>query len=137
MKTPKADRIFETILYAEDLERVRPFYEEVLGLDLFEESPLFLVFKLSSGVLLIFNPKESELPDRPIPRHGAYGPGHVAFAASPQSIEAWRTHFARHRIGIEKEVEWGSGGTSLYVRDPAGNSVELAPPNLWGGRWDF
>ncbi len=34
------------------------------------------------------------------------------------------------------EVNWDQGGTSLYFRDPAGNSIELAPPTLWGG-WEF
>jgi hypothetical protein len=36
-------------------------------------------------------------------------------------------------VEIEREVDWDEGGTSLYVRDPAGNSVELAPPTIWGG----
>jgi hypothetical protein len=26
---------------------------------------------------------------------------------------------------------WPRGGMSLYVRDPAGNCVELASPRLW------
>ena len=34
-------------------------------------------------------------------------------------------------VAIEAEVEWPSGGRSLYFRDPAGNVVELAPPTLW------
>ena len=33
---------------------------------------------------------------------------------------------------IEKEVEWPKGGRSLYFRDPAGNSVELVTPGVWG-----
>jgi hypothetical protein len=36
-------------------------------------------------------------------------------------------------VPIEREIEWDEGGTSIYVRDPAGNSVELAPPTIWGG----
>ena len=35
-------------------------------------------------------------------------------------------------VAIESEVDWPSGGTSLYFRDPAGNVLELAPPTLWG-----
>jgi hypothetical protein len=37
------------------------------------------------------------------------------------------------RFEVEREVGWPDGSSSLYVCDPAGNSVELAPPSLWGG----
>ncbi len=35
-------------------------------------------------------------------------------------------------VAIESEVTWPRGGRSLYIRDPAGNCVELASPKLWG-----
>ena len=35
-------------------------------------------------------------------------------------------------VDIETEVEWPGGGRSIYVRDPAGNSVELASSTIWG-----
>jgi hypothetical protein len=38
-----------------------------------------------------------------------------------------------HGVEVEREIGWPDGSRSLYVRDPAGNSVELAPPSLWGG----
>lgn len=133
----KVDRIFETILYAEDLIAVKPFYEQVLGLELIEESSLFLVFRLSAGMLLIFNPEESRVRGRDIPHHGTVGEGHIAFAASEESIPGWKDHFDKHNIPIEKEVTWEAGSIGLYVRDPVGNSVELAPSSLWGGGWDF
>jgi len=133
----KADQIFETILYAEDLQAVKPFYQEVLGLELLRESSLFLVFRLAQSVLLIFNPKESIVKDRGIPHHGTVGEGHIAFAASRDSIPLWEEHFETLGVELEKEVPWETGSHSLYVRDPAGNSVEIAPPTLWGGGWHF
>ena len=39
-----------------------------------------------------------------------------------------------NQLVIEKEMEWPRGGRSLYFRDPAGNSVELITPGLWGLR---
>ena len=30
-----------------------------------------------------------------------------------------------------------AGVYRILVRDPAGNSVELAPPTIWGGGWRF
>jgi catechol 2,3-dioxygenase-like lactoylglutathione lyase family enzyme len=133
----KADRIFETILYADDLEAARAFYEGVLGMDLQSSSELFLAFRLPDSVLLVFNPQLSNRPGRTVPAHGATGEGHVAFAATDDQIDGWRAHLAEHGIAIEQEVEWAQGGRSLYVRDPAGNSIEFAAPTLWGGDWKF
>lgn len=129
----KVDRIFETVLYAEDLPPVKSFYEDVMGLILIEESSLFLVFRLPESFLLIFNPMESLEKDRGIPHHGTAGEGHIAFAASPSSIPKWKDHFEKLGVELETEVQWKAGSHSLYFRDPAGNSVELAPPSLWGG----
>jgi hypothetical protein len=34
-------------------------------------------------------------------------------------------------VAIESEVSWPGGGRSLYVRDPAGNSLEFASADIW------
>ena len=60
-----------------------------------------------------------------------------AFAARPDALDAWRAHLQEHGVAIEMEVNWEQGGTSIYFRDPAGNSLELAPTTLWGGGWEF
>ena len=130
-------RIFETVIYAGDLAAAERFYHNVLGLVVFSRSDTVVSFRLSGGVLLIFNPERAIQPNRGVPSHGASGPGHPAFAAVPESLEQWRAHLAAHDVAIEMEVNWEQGGTSLYFRDPAGNSLELAPPTLWGGRWEF
>ena len=46
-------------------------------------------------------------------------------------IDAWRNWLAQHGVPVETEVTW-PGGFSLYFRDPAGNSLELATPEMWG-----
>ena len=46
--------------------------------------------------------------------------------------EAWRERLREYRVAIEHEEAWPRGGHSLYFRDPAGNSVELITPGLWG-----
>lgn len=61
----------------------------------------------------------------------------VAFATPENDLAEWRDKLQRLDVPIEKEVEWPEGGTSVYFRDPAGNSVELAPSTLWGGGWNF
>jgi catechol 2,3-dioxygenase-like lactoylglutathione lyase family enzyme len=67
-----------------------------------------------------------------LPPHGANGPGHFALGIETEALDAWRKHLQAHGIAIEKEVEWPRGGRSLYFRDPAGNSVELVTPGVWG-----
>jgi catechol 2,3-dioxygenase-like lactoylglutathione lyase family enzyme len=130
-------RIFETVLYAEDLASAERFYQQALGLEVIERSSLAVVFRCCGGVLLLFDPRRSAAPGRDLPAHGTSGAGHVAFAARPEDLEAWREQLRQAAIPIELEIEWPEGGRSIYFRDPAGNWVELAPPTIWGGGWDF
>ncbi len=132
----KATRIFETVIYAGDLAATERFYTEVLGLERYSSFGVAVSFRMDRGVLLIFDPEQANQPNRGVPSHGPQGPGHLAFAARPDDLDAWRDHLRAHGVEIEMEVNWDQGGTSLYFRDPAGNSIELAPPTLWGG-WEF
>lgn len=126
-------RILETCLYVDDLEAARDFYQRVLGLEPFAQVPgRHVFFRCGQAVFLVFNPEASSLPSSQVPPHGAYGPGHVAFAVEAASLSAWKEHLAAHGVPIEAEVDWPGGGRSLYFRDPAGNSVELATPETWG-----
>ena len=129
--------ILETALYARDLEAARRFYQDVLGLVMITREPgRHVFFRCGPGVLLIFDPAATLVPSRVagavVPPHGTRGPGHVAFAAVEAELPRWREHLAEHGIVIESEVVWPGGGRSLYFRDPAGNSVELASPAIWG-----
>lgn len=131
----KATRVFETVLYADDLHAAERFYREVLGLDVIESWDIAVALRCGDSVILIFDPETAAAPGRAVPSHGARGPGHVAFAMSDHELDSWRDHLRRCGVEIEQEVEWKEGGRSLYFRDPAGNSIELAPPTLWrGGR---
>lgn len=128
----KIDHVFETVLYAEDLAATKHFYQDILQLDLIMDDELFLVFKLKDSALIIFNPNESEQAGREVPSHGSRGPGHIAFTANEEEFTYWQNRLTDHNIEIEQIVTWSSrGGRSLYFRDPAGNSLEFAPANLW------
>jgi catechol 2,3-dioxygenase-like lactoylglutathione lyase family enzyme len=132
MSPPSPTHVLETGLYARDLEAVEEFYGQVLGLGvLFREEGRHVFFRCGPGTVLLFN-SEVTRAGKTLPPHGTEGDGHVAFAVAPERLDAWRRHLHRHEIAVEHEEEWGEGQRSLYVRDPAGNSVELATTNLWG-----
>ncbi len=133
----KADLVFESVLYADDLIAAEEFYRDVLGLEVLYRSELVLAFRCGGGVLLIFDPIRSRAPGRSVPSHGAIGPGHLAFGAQADDLDLWRRRLVENGVEIESEIKWDSGGLSIYFRDPAGNSIELAPPTLWGGGWAF
>jgi catechol 2,3-dioxygenase-like lactoylglutathione lyase family enzyme len=67
-----------------------------------------------------------------IPLHGARGPGHVAFRVRQADLASWRSHLVTRGVPIEAAIRWPEGGESVYVRDPAGNSVEFATSAMWG-----
>ena len=122
-------RVYETVVYATDLEAARSFYRDALGLREVEDG----VFRLDDdGVLLLFDPTESSRPGRVVPSHGPTGAIHLAFAVGAGELDAWHERLAQHGVELEQEQEWKRGGArSLYVRDPAGNSVELVEGDLW------
>jgi catechol-2,3-dioxygenase len=137
MPAMRPSRIFETVLYAEDLAAAEQFYRDVVGLEVSGRDDLIVVFRCGGGVLLIFDPRKSRVPARDVPSHGSSGVGHIAFAAKPEELHAWRRQLREAGIPVELEMDWEEGGCSIYFRDPAGNVVELAPPTLWGGGWEF
>jgi catechol 2,3-dioxygenase-like lactoylglutathione lyase family enzyme len=130
----QAREVLETCLYAEDLEAAERFYRDVLGLEFYSRQlGRHVFFRCGRQMVLLFNPRETELPATPaMPLHGGRGPGHVAFAAMPEEIDPWRDHLTAHSVAIETEIDWPGGGKSLYFRDPAGNSLEVGTRAIWG-----
>jgi len=129
--------VLESVLYCDDLERGERFYLDVLGLERIVASEgRHVFFRCGDGVVLLFDPEQvstvpTEVNGSPIPLHGAKGAGHLAFRATSAEIEAWRDHLVANGVEIESEVTWPGGGRSVYFRDPAGNSLEIATPELW------
>ena len=129
----KANEILETCLYVDNLDQARAFYGGVLGLELFEhQAGRHLFWRCGHRMLLLFVAEGTSAADSSVPRHGARGAGHVAFAVPDHEIPLWQQHLDRCGVDIEQAVEWPQGGRSLYFRDPAGNSLEVASPRIWG-----
>jgi catechol 2,3-dioxygenase-like lactoylglutathione lyase family enzyme len=128
-------RVYETVLYASDVASTARFYADVVGLRPLEEpDELGAVFRLDDGgILLVFDPDHSSAPGRDVPSHGARGEGHIALSVEAGGLDALEADLRRHGIEIERAITWDPGGRSLYVRDPAGNSVELIEGEAWPG----
>ena len=131
------DGVLETCLYAEQLEAAERFYAGVLGLTVVaRETGRHVFFRCGSAMLLVFDPaRTASAPGAvggiPVPAHGAHGAGHVCFQVAAEALDAWRERLTGAGVVIEAEIAWPRGGSSLYVRDPEGNSVELAPASIW------
>lgn len=124
--------IIETCLYAADLDSARDFYTRILGLELFqEESGRHLFFRCGARMLLIFNPERTNDPSGDLPPHGVAGAAHVAFGVPASEWGLWTGRIREAGISIERQIEWPRGGSSIYFRDPAGNSVELTTAATW------
>jgi len=130
--------LVETAVYADDLDRAERFYRETLGLTFLErEAGRHVFFQVGSqDVLLVFRADTTLKPDH-LPAHGSRGPGHFALGIAAEDLDSWRERLLHHNVPVEHEEVWPRGGRSLYFRDPAGNSVELITPGLWGlpGGW--
>jgi catechol 2,3-dioxygenase-like lactoylglutathione lyase family enzyme len=132
MPATEIDRVLETVLYVDDLDAAERFYGEILGLELdSRQDGVFVFFRCGAGMLLLFEP-DAAASGRKVPAHGARGSGHACFAVPEDALDPWQERLRAAGVLIEQEVSWPRGGRSFYFRDPAGNSLELATPRIWG-----
>lgn len=133
---PRLNRIVETALYVDDLDRARDFYEAKLGLvPLLTAKTLFAYDVGGASVLLLFQRGASLQTQRSgngsIPPHDGSGPLHIAFAIDAEDLAAWEVKLEQLDIPVEGRMQWDGGGRSLYFRDPDGHMLELVTPGLW------
>ncbi len=126
-------RIKETCIYVRDLEKVRTFYTETLGLPVINALPgKHLFLRAGDSVLLLFNPDDSKAKVSP-PAHYAEGHQHFAFEVPEAGFDDFRSAIVARGITIIDEVTWKSGKRSFYFNDPEGNVLEIIPDR---GIWD-
>ena len=129
--------VLEAAIYVDDLDAAEEFYAGVVGLSIVtRHDPRHVFFACGTSVVLTFVAEETRVPPGegklPVPPHGATGPGHICFSVPGEELDGWVGHLEANGIGIESDFRWPNGARSVYVRDPAGNSVEFAEPKLWG-----
>lgn len=133
---PPLSDILEAALYVDDLAAAEAFYGALLGLpEIARVENRHVFYRVGTTILLLFDPTATRVPTTnprlPVPPHGATGPGHVCFSANREAIDQWCKRLAAAGVEIEAEFDWPNGARSLYFRDPAGNSIEIAEPRLW------
>ena len=135
--TPRITGILESSLYVDDLPAAVAFYRDLFGFEVFfQDSRMCTLGVPGAQVLLLFQRgATSEPAPGPgggfIPPHHGAGQLHLCFAIPFRELAAWEAHLASQGIPVESRLVWAGGGTSLYFRDPEGNSLEVATPGLW------
>jgi len=131
--TPRIQGVYETVLYADDMPAAVAFYTEVVGLRAIDPPDEHsAAFRLADrGLLLLFSTQRSAAPGRFVPSHGTTGDGHVAFRISAGELDPLSRELRAAGLEIEREITWPLGGRSVYIRDPAGNSVEFVEGEIW------
>ncbi len=130
--------VLESVLYCDDLGAAEAFYRDVLGLTFVaRRTGRHVFFRAGTSMVLIFDARAASaeataIGTSTVPPHGASGPGHLAFRLAEPAFGAWRRRLESRGVAIESELHWPEGGQSLYFRDPAGNSLELATADIWG-----
>lgn len=135
--TPDLHGVLEAALYVDDLDAAAGFYGDLLGLEeVIAHPPRHIFYRAGATIVLLFVAAQTRNPpppdaQLPVPPHGATGPGHLCFNCPTDALDDWVSRLSMAGIAIEADFIWPNGARSVYVRDPAGNSVEFAEPKLW------
>lgn len=131
----KLRKIVETSIYSSDLEKMKEFYVNKLGLELVSELRGRHVFvKTDKNMLLIFNLAVTTTERET--NHGAPtlpSMVHIAFEIEEVEYEKAKELLAEKNIQFENETAWDNDikSRSIYFRDPSGNLVEFITKNYW------
>lgn len=122
--------IEHVLVLVNDLERALTFYEGVLGARVESRLPTYAMVELRAGgshVDLVDTSSPEGAWAAP-PVSGGRNVDHIGLRVSAASEGAVREHLSANDVAIlEERVEEGTGRrmVSFYVRDPAGNTIEL------------
>lgn len=125
--------IDHVVLLVDDMAAARAFYLGVIGCTVEQALPRYGMLQLRAGAALVDLVDISGEPGawaRP-PVDGGRNVDHVCLATGPWQEAAMRAWLAAHGVEIVEEgVNNGARGESLsfYVKDPAGNVIELTGP---------
>ena len=131
---PRVRALGETVLRVKDLQAVRRFYTEVIGLDILREFEGITFLKVADGygghtqIIGLFH-ESLPVPFSKDPRQPVHLDGtslhHFALEIDPHDFAAELTRLRALGIEITTFEHTWCHWRSLYLRDPEGNIVEL------------
>jgi len=127
---PKIDGVLESSLYVSDVSRSTRFYQETFGFAVISDFGQrgCAMHAGMRQVLLLFKKGASRGIQSP---HDGDGELHIAFAIASSELDNWESWLRARGIAVEEKRAWGSGGWSLYFRDPDRHLIELVTPGTW------
>jgi glyoxylase I family protein len=113
------------VLRVADQARSIEFYEKVLGCHVERTLPEIKLVQLRAGAAMIDIVPKSDADT------GGRNMDHFAVRIADMDVEALSTHLRRHGIDpgeVRRRYGAEGYGSSIYVTDPDGNTVELKGP---------
>ena len=117
--------IDHVVLRVRDIERMRKFYCDVLGAHHVAYRPEFGMSHLRVGAAMIDLIQVQALPE-------GRNMDHLCLRVEPFDQDAIVSHLEKHKVEVGKIASrFGAegNGTSIYLTDPEGNTVELKGPS--------
>jgi len=113
------------VLRVADMDRAIAFYEEVLGLHVERRLEAIGLVQLRAGAAMI------DLVPRTEDEDDGRNMDHFAVRIEEMDVAALTAHLKRHGIDpgeVRRRYGAEGYGSSLYITDPDGNTVELKGP---------
>lgn len=126
----RLEGIDHVVLLVDGMAEAEHFYRAVIGCSVERALPEHAMLQLRAGAALIDLvdiSREEGAWARP-EAAGGRNLDHVCLATGPWDEAGLRAHLAAHGVEIVEEgIRFGArgDGLSFYVRDPAGNTIEL------------
>jgi catechol 2,3-dioxygenase-like lactoylglutathione lyase family enzyme len=128
--------IDHAVLLVDDMAAALDFYHDALGCVPAFSYPEIAMEQLWCGsalIVLIDVSDERGAKARPAVQ-GGRNMDHLALAMGPFDPEALKAHLAARGVTIDQEAFHGGArgmGVAIYIRDPAGNRLELKGPPVY------
>jgi glyoxylase I family protein len=125
-RTPlKVKGLDHVVLRVADMDRAIAFYEQILGLNVERRLPEIGLVQLRAGTAMI------DLVPRTEDEDEGRNMDHFAVRIETMDVPALQAHLNRHGIDpgeVRRRYGAEGYGSSIYITDPDGNTVELKGP---------
>jgi glyoxylase I family protein len=122
---PRIKGLDHVVLRVSDMDRAIAFYEQVLGLHIERRLPEIGLVQLRAGSAMI------DLVPQKKGEEDGRNMDHYAVQIESMDVEALSAHLRRHGVDpgeIRRRYGAEGYGSSIYITDPDGNTVELKGP---------